>query len=326
MKHIYNPQGNTAGPHIREVWTSQDIMKHVLIALIFPTIAAIYYFGLSTLVMISFSIGMCILLEVLSCNILKLKGDIKDYSAIVTGWLLALTLPISAPLWTLLVGDFIAIVIVKQLSGGLGRNWLNPAVTARVVLKLFFSPWITNWVTPQPDVMATATPLASLGHFNREISSSIPEWWKLFLGVDLGGPIGETCKLAVLLSFLYLVSKKVIHLWIPLFTVGTFFVTVLLYSGMNFQFAIAHVFSGALIFAAVFMVTDYTTTPITDKGKYLFSMYCGILCALLRIILDLPGGIGIAILVMNLFTPLIDKCSLHKIYGIDGNPKVNYKN
>ncbi|MGX7245132.1 RnfABCDGE type electron transport complex subunit D [Enterococcus quebecensis] len=311
----YKSTGPFMGPHIREKWTSQWIMQQVLIALIFPTIAATYFFGLQSLIMILVSIFACVGLEFSFQKIFHKKVTINDYSAVITGWLLALSLPVTAPLWTLLVGDFIAIIVVKQFTGGIGRNWLNPAVAARVLLKLFFSPWITNWVTPQPDVVATATPLAGLGNFARDVSSTTPDLFDLFMGIGLGGPIGETSKFALLLSAIYLIARKIINPLIPVLTLGSFYVAILLYSSFNFAFANAHLLSGALIFAAVFMVTDYTTSPLTDKGKYIFAIGCGVLAVVLRISLDLPGGIGVAILVMNLLTPLINKYTVSRIYG-----------
>lgn len=311
----YKSTGPFMGPHSREKWTSQWIMQQVLIALMFPTIAATYFFGYRSLVMILVSIVTCVGLEYSFQKIVHKKITLNDYSAVITGWLLALTLPVTAPFWTLLIGDVIAIIVVKQMTGGIGRNWLNPAIAARVLLKLFFSPWITNWVTPQPDVVATATPLVDLGNFAKQVSPTTPDLVDLFMGIDLGGPIGETCKFALLLSAIYLIARKIINPVVPVFTLGSFYLTILLYSSFNFAFANAHLLSGALIFAAIFMVTDYTTSPLTDKGKYIFAAGCGVLAALLRICLDLPGGIGVAILVMNLLTPLINKYTVSRIYG-----------
>ncbi|EGO6697889.1 RnfABCDGE type electron transport complex subunit D, partial [Enterococcus faecalis] len=310
MNSEYQGVGRTKGPHIRENWTSKWIMQQVIIALLFPTIASFYFFGLHSLLLIMISVFCCLLLEIIYQKIIKIEVSVDDFTAVITGWLLALSLPVNTPIWILFIGDFVAIIVIKQLQGGTGLNLLNPAVTARVILKLFFSPWITNWTKPLPEAVSTATPLSELGHFSRQISDNIPELWKLFLGIGLGGPIGETCKLAIFLSFIYLVMKKIIHIQVPIICLSSFYLVIFLYSGFNFSFSNAHLFSGSLILASVFMVTDYTTTPLTDLGKYIFAIGCGIICAILRITTELPGGIGIAIIIMNLLTPLINKHTL----------------
>lgn len=319
MMNSYNYCQNkdSSSPHYRKNWSSKWIMKQVMTALLFPSIAATYYFGYQSILMIASSIFVCVSLEWLIQKIIKRKSTITDGSAVITGWLLALTLPVTVPFWTLLIGDVIAIVFIKQFSGGIGKNVFNPAVFARVVLKLLFSPWITSWIMPHSDVVTTATPLAALGHFARDINKQTPSVKELFLGIDLGGPIGETCKLAFVIAGIYLIIKKVINPWIPVATIISFYSIVLIYSGFNFSFANAQALSGALFFSAVFMVTDYTSTPYTDKGRIIFAVGCGILTAVIRIVLDLPGGIGVAILVMNLLTPLINIYSHPKIYGMN---------
>lgn len=304
----------TPGPHIRSTVTSLVIMKQVMIALLFPTVAAVYFFGFKVLILIVISILIANLLEV-SWHYFRKKSDqSNDLTATITGWLLALTLPVTVPVWILIVGNFLAILFIKELSGGIGYNLFNPAVYARVLLKLFFSDWITNWVSPGTDVVTTATPLETIGYFRTTLPLDFYSWTDLFFGFNLGGPVGETSKAALILAFLYLVFKKIINPWVPLLVIFSCFGTMFLYSG-DFRFASAHVLSGALVFAAIFMVTDYTTTPYTDRGKYLFAIGCGVLTAILRIIIDLPGGIGVAILLMNLLTPIINRYTMTRIYG-----------
>lgn len=315
MNKNYESLGPSPAPHIRKKWTSQFIMQQVLIALLFPTIASVYFFGWYSLVMILTSVMVCVGFEFLFQKITHKEVTINDYTAAITGWLLALSLAVTTPIWVLIIGDFFAIIIVKQMSGGIGRNILNPAVAARVFLKLFFTPWMTNWVTPQPDALTTATPLVDLGNFATTISPKTPELFNLFMGINLGGAIGETCKLALLLSAVYLVGRRVINPLVPLIAIGTFYSSILFYSVFDFSFSNAHLFSGAFIYAAVFMVTDYTTSPLTDKGKYIFAAGCGVLTAVLRIAWTFPGGIGIAILIMNLLTPVINKYTASKVYG-----------
>lgn len=315
MDYNYQPLRTNFGPHIRENWTSNWIMHQVLIALFIPTFSAYIYFGFNSVVMVLISILFCVILENLVKKFFNLKYITQDLTAIITGWLLALMLPITTPIWVILLGDFIAIIFIKHFSGGLGRNWLNPAVASRVILKLFFSPWITNWVEPGPEAITTATPLVELGHFAKHVTANVPNLWELLIGWDLGGPIGETNKLALVFAYVYLVLRKVINVEIPLITLSSFYTIILLYSGFDFYFATSHLLSGSLVFAAVFMVTDYTTTPYTNMGKYLFALGCGALCAVLRITLDLPGGIGIAILIMNILTPCMNKICTNRIYG-----------
>lgn len=303
-----------SGPHIRSSVTSLAIMKYVMIALLFPTASAVYFFGFRVLVLIVTSILIANSLEVTWQYLHKKISEGKDLTATITGWLLALTLPVTVPLWILIVGNFLAVIVIKELSGGIGYNLFNPAVYARVLLKLFFSDWITNWVSPGVDVVTTATPLETIGHFRTTLPLDFYSWTDLFFGFNLGGPVGETSKAALLLAFLYLVFKKIINPWVPLLVIFSCFGTIFLYSG-DVRFASAHVLSGALIFAAIFMVTDYTTTPYTDRGNYLFAIGCGVLTAMLRITMDLPGGIGVAILLMNLLTPIINKYTMTRIYG-----------
>ncbi|WP_225535002.1 MULTISPECIES: RnfABCDGE type electron transport complex subunit D [unclassified Enterococcus] len=315
INNEYISTGSFTGPHIKEKWSSQWIMHQVLIALLFPTFAAIYFFGFWSVIMILISISACVGFEYFFQTIFGKRTTISDCSAVITGWLLALTLPVTVALWILLVGDFIAVIVIKQLTGGIGRNWLNPAVAARVLLKLCFSPWLTNGGTSEQDVVASVTPLVDLGSFSRDISTTTPDVFDLFFGINLGGAIGETCKFVLLFSAVFLIIRKIINPFVPIITIGSFYLLILIYSVFNFSFANAHLLSGALVFSAIFMVTDYTTSPITDKGKYIFALGCGVFTALLRISLDLPGGIGVAILVMNLLTPLINKYTASRVYG-----------
>ena len=294
-------------PFIKRKINSQWIMSQVMVALTFPSVASIYYFGIRSLWMILFSILVSVGLEYLYQTIAKKEVTIKDRTAIITGWLIALTVPVTAPFWTIFVGDFVAIVIIKQLFGhGVGNNIINPAVFGRVFLKIFCTPWITNWVTPGPDVVATSTPLANIGFFEKHLPPDMLSLTDLFLGKHLGGPIGETSKLMILIAFIYLVSLKVIDWRIPVVNILSCGLVIFLYSH-DLQFTLTHILSGTLVFGAVFMITDYTTTPITRNGKLLFAACCGVLIAFLRICFNLPGGVGIAIVVMNLLTPSINK-------------------
>lgn len=314
-KNLYTIRSST--PHIFSAQDSTWIMNQVLIALMFPTAMATYLFGIRVLVMTLFSISVCVLLEYSYQKINKHKQiTVSDHSAIITGLLLALSVPTTAPLWALFIGDFIAIILIKQLAGGIGYNILNPAVTARVIMKLLLSPWITNWVLPGPDVVSTATPLATIGNFSREVGNNIPSLSELFLGLNLGGPVGETSKLALLIGGFYLIWKKIINPLIPIVYILSFILVIYLYSGFNLEFTFSHVLSGTLIFAAIFMVTDYTSTPLTLKGKLIFASLCGLLTALIRLFFPLlDGGVGVAIIIMNLLVPKINKITKPRVYG-----------
>lgn len=313
-----------SAPYIVSTKTSNWIMNQVLIALIFPIIAAYYFFGIRSFVMIGFSVVLCVVLEYSYQKALKKEVTIGDKSAVITGILLALTLPTTTPFWTLMIGAFIAIILVKQVGGGIGKNILNPAVTARVALKLFFSPWITNWISPGVDAVSTATPLKLLGDFPYEIHSEIPTTLELFLGLRLGGPIGETSKFVLLLSGAYLIWKKIIDPIVPIVYLTSFFIYIFGYSSFDLTFSLTHLLSGTLIFASIFMITDYSTTPWTRRGKILFAFGCGIVTALIRLYMPyFDGGVGIAIIVMNLATPYINKVTMPRIYGSSTRIKID---
>lgn len=314
----------TSSPHIFSTRDSTWIMNQVIIALLFPALIATYLFGLKVIGMLLFSVSMCLIFEYSYQKLMRKEQTLHDHSAVITGMLLALSLPVTAPYWTLLVGDFIAIVVVKQLFGGIGNNILNPAVTARVMMKLFLSPWITNWVLPGPDVVSTATPLESIGNFATKVPQGIPDLPELFLGMHLGGPVGETSKFVLLFAGLYLAWKKVIHPIIPLLYITSFSFVIYLYSFFNLEFTLTHVFSGTLLFAAIFMITDYTSTPLTIKGKIIFAISCGLLTALIRLFFPfLDGGVGVAIIVMNLMTPTINKFTHPRMYGTIQTSKID---
>lgn len=308
----------TASPHLFVKRNSAWIMQQVIIALLFPTVAAVYFFGWRVLLMIAVGVISCVGFEYLFQRWKKQEITIKDYSAAVTGMLLGLSLPVTAPLWSIVVGSAFAILIIKQLPGGIGRNMFNPAVGARVMLKVFFSPWITNWVTPQTggvDAVSTSTPLEFVGNFSQTVPAEVPDLFDLFLGVGLGGNVGETSKLAILIAMLYLIFRKIINAKIPILVVGTVAIITSIYGNFDFTYMMTHVLSGTLLFAATFMATDYSSGPLTPDGKTVFAIGIGLLTALMRIVFNFPGAIGIAILVMNALVPVIDKHLSPRIYG-----------
>lgn len=313
-------------PQIRSPKTTAWIMQQVLIALLFPTAAAIYYFGVGALVNILIALVSALAFEYIFQTITHKPITLKDYSAAVTGLLMGLALPVSAPWWSLILGSFIAIIVVKHfIGGGLGKNRFNPAVSARVLLKVFLTPWITNWVRPF-DLMSTATPLQFIGNGATSLPTQVdlPSLWDMFLGLNLGGNIGETSKLAILIGCLYLVVRGVINIKIPLLVILSAMVTIGLYSGLNLEFMLAHVLTGTIMFAAVYMATDYSSGALTPIGQTIFAIGIGFITMTIRFFFDFPGGIGFAILIMNALAPLLDRYFAPRIYGYSERKVVKF--
>lgn len=315
---------NRPNPQVRNKKTTAWIMRQVLIALCFPSISAIYFFGMQALINLLFSMLCAIIFEALYQYFAHQKITIHDGSAAVSGLLLGLSLVVTVPWWIIVVGNFIAIVVIKQFLGkGLGKNMFNPAVAGRVGLKIFFTPWITGWVLPlSADMISTATPLKFIGNKMTEVlPNTIPSLTDLFFGFNLGGNIGDTSKFAILLGGLYLVFRGVINLKLPIVTIVTVMLCFGLASNMNLELMLAHALSGTLFFAAFFMVTDYVSGALTPDGQTVFAIGVGFLTFVLRFFLNYPGGIGIAILIMNAFVPLIDKTFAPRIYGTKARVK-----
>lgn len=315
---------SSPSPHIRNKKTTSNIMLDVLIALIFPLIAAVYFFGWEVLIMVALGMGTAILSEYAYQKVTHQKITINDNSALVTGALIGLSLPVTAPLWIVVIGSFFAIVVVKQWAGGIGKNYFNPAVAARVMIKAFFTPWITNWVLPGPDAISAATPLSYLGGGASTVASAVPSLSDLFLGLNLGGNVGETSKLMIILGMMYLIFRRVINPKIPLLFILTTTLVMGFYSGFNFDFMMSHALTGTLFFGATFMATDYSSGALTPEGKTLFAIGAGILTGFFRIAFTYPGGVGFAILIMNALAPIIDQKLMPKIYGHKKRPQVIY--
>jgi electron transport complex protein RnfD len=236
---------------------------------------------------------------------------IGDLSAAVTGVLLAFNLPVTMPLWMAAIGCFVAIVIVKQLFGGLGRNFANPAIVGRIVLLVSFTGQMTTWATPAllgSDAVTGATPLALAAASSA--GQTLPSYLDLFLGA-VGGSLGETCKLTLLLGGVYLVVRKVITVTTPL----VFIAATALFSGILGADPLYQVLSGGLILGAIFMATDYVTTPTTEVGKVIFGVGCGLITVIIRLYAGYPEGVSFAILLMNIVTPHIDRLCSHRAFG-----------
>lgn len=299
-------------PHILSTDTTSNIMVNVIIALFPALLVAIFSFGYRALLVTLVCIISCVAFEYLTRKIMKKVNTIGDFSAVVTGILLAFNLPPTIPLWICVIGSFFAIVIVKQLFGGIGQNFANPAITARIILFVSFSTYMTTWSEPffgNVDQIATATPLADINSANT---------LDLFVG-NVSGCIGEVSALALIIGGIYLVICKVIKPVIPLVFVGTVFVFAFLL-GEN---PLNHIFAGGLMLGAIFMATDYSTTPLTIKGKIIFAFGCGVITVIIRVFGSYPEGVSFAILFMNLITPLIDRITKTKPFGKVKRVKTN---
>lgn len=302
----------SSSPHIRDNSTSQRIMLDVTIALLPTLLASIYFFGERVLFVTIVAVLSAVGFEYLSRVVMKRYNSISDLSAVVTGLLLALNLPPTAPFWLPVIGSFIAIVIVKQMFGGIGNNFVNPAMAARVVLMLSFPVAMTKWVVATNghipfggaagggvDLVATATPLLQLQ--TGAVEGGWDTYLQLFIG-NKGGCIGEVSILALLAGAVYLLVRKVISIHIPLFYIGTVGIIMILLG----QDPLIHIFAGGLMLGAVFMATDYVTSPLSIKGKIIYAVGCGLITSLIRVFGGMTEGVSFSILLMNILTPHID--------------------
>ncbi len=293
-----------SSPHVTDKITTSKIMLDVIIALIPAFIMSGIIFGPRAIIMTIVCVVACIFFEYASRKLLKRDSTISDLSAVVTGVLLSFNLPSNLPYWMAVVGCFVAIVVVKQLFGGIGQNFVNPAITARIVLIVSFATPMTTWPIPErifsaADAITGPTPLGIMNMGGNP--STLPSNMELFLGF-VGGSLGETSAVALLLGGIYLVVRKVISPAIPLAFIGTVFVFALLVG----QDPIFHIFAGGVMLGAIFMATDYCTSPLSFKGKIVFGIGCGLITMMIRVFGSYPEGVSFSILLMNILTPHID--------------------
>ena len=293
-------------PHIHSKTSTQRIMLDVLISLLPATIAGVVIFGLEALLVIAVCVAVSVLSEFVFNKIVKKTLTIGDLSAAVTGLLLALNLPANIPLWQAAVGSLFAIVIVKCIFGGLGRNVVNPAITGRVFMLIAFTS-MTTAAFPV-DSTAGATPLAEIANGSEVVLTD------LLLG-NVGGSIGETCKVALLIGGVYLLVRRVITWHIPVAFIATTFIFTLAVHEFDFMLALSLVLSGGLILGAIFMATDYVTSPTTPLGKLIFGIGAGLITVLIREWGIYPEGVSFAILIMNILNPYIDMLTARKMFG-----------
>lgn len=300
----------SSSPHLHCGMNTRDIMRDVIIALIPALIASVWLFGPRALAVEAVCVAAALASEFLSRIVMKRPHTVGDLSCVVTGLLLAFNLPVTIPLWQAAFGAVVAIVVAKQMFGGLGQNFVNPALLGRIVLMGSFPAEMNDWSVPlswlnSADAVSAATPLADGG--------ATCEWWELLLGLR-GGCLGETCGVALLLGGIYLVVRHVISPIIPLTYLGTVFVLTWVL-GEN---PVTHLLSGGLMIGAIFMATDYATCPIHRGGKFVFAIGCGALTVLIRLYGSLPEGVSFAIVIMNILVPLIEKVTGPRPFGAKG--------
>jgi electron transport complex protein RnfD len=303
----------SSSPHIRSDESINKIMRDVVIALLPATAAGIYYFGFSALKVILFAVVSAVVTE---AAIQKMRGQeitINDWSAVVTGLLLAFNMPATAPWWLAVIGSMFAIAIVKHAFGGLGHNFMNPALGARAMLLASWPVEMTSWVTPGPDAVSTATPLAMISGVEGA-ASKLPPLTSLLIG-KIGGCIGETSAILLILGGIYLVYRGVISPRVPLIYIGTVGVLTFLLGGFDLYYMIYQVLAGGLMLGAIYMATDYSSSPVTPKGQIIFALGCGILTSVIRLYGGYPEGVSYSILLMNVAAPLIDKYTSPRVFG-----------
>jgi electron transport complex protein RnfD len=312
----------STAPHMYAPTNTTTIMRDVIISLIPAGFVAIALFGLNALITIITAVLGCFVMEYAACKyFLKVKPSTRDLSSIVTGLLLAYNLPCNMPIWMTLIGCFAAIIVAKVAFGGIGKNLFNPALIGRVFLFVSFPVQMTTWIKPNLfDFMNTdaSTSATTLGIFKHaDATANIPSYLNMFLGYT-GGSMGEVSALALLIGLFYLLYRKVISWHIPVFYIATFFVLTAgfaYYTGDASLDPLAHLLSGGLFLGAFFMATDYTTSPMSKKGKIIFAIGCGVLTFVIRRYSVYPEGVSFAILLMNILVPYIDKATKLKAVG-----------
>ena len=299
----------SASPHIHSGASTRRIMLDVIIALLPAAIASAVIFGMRANVILLTCIVSAVLAEFLFNLITRRQQTVGDLSAVVTGLLLGLNLSTNVPIWQCVIGSVFAVVVVKGLFGGLGRNFANPAITARVFMLIAFSSVAGGAMPAVVELEASATPLEQLANG----ASQLPSLLDMFIGT-YGGAIGETCTLALLIGFIYLLVRKVIRWHIPVVFIGTVFVCSLIASG-DVEYALYQILGGGLFLGAIFMATDYVTCPITTKGKVVFALGCGLITFIIRYFCAYPEGVSFSILIMNLLVPYIERFTGNKPLG-----------
>ena len=300
-------------PHVRSKESIQSIMRDVIIALVPATAAGIYYFGINALILIIAAIASSVIFEALCQKIMKKPVTVSDLSAVVTGLLLAMNLPAAAPVWVAIVGSAFAIIFGKQLFGGLGQNFINPALAGRAFLLASYPTEMTTWSVPNglevADAATYATPLAQLkaGHLDASLG-------ELMLG-QCGGTIGETCAIALIIGGVYLLYKHVISWKIPVVYIATVAILFGVIGRHGMRMPLQEIMAGGVMLGGIFMATDYASSPVTAKGQIIFAVGAGLITYLIRTFGGYPEGVSYSILIMNCCVPLIERFTEPTIFG-----------
>ena len=320
MKYYYELTISSS-PHVHSPVTTNTIMRDVVIALLPALAGSVYFFGFRTLMVTLISVAACVFFEWSWSKLMKTDNKVYDLSAVVTGMLLAFVCPVTIPYWTIILGDFFAIIVVKMLFGGLGKNIVNPALAGRAFMfswPVLMNTWVkvgfenAAGVISAADAVTAATPMASL-HGGTLPEASVMD---LFLG-NVGGSLGETSALLLLIGFVYLLIRKVLTIRIPLAYIGTVAVLAFLFPMGNdrLTWMASHLFGGGLMLGALFMATDYVTSPITKLGQIIYGIGCGVITILIRYFGGYPEGVSYAILVMNCCVVLLDRIGRPTKFG-----------
>ena len=303
----------SSSPHVRCKDTTQNLMLDVVIAMLPAAAFGVYRFGLYSLAVILATVAACVASEYAYEKFMGKPITVSDCSAVVTGMILALNMPPEIPIWIPMLGGVFAIIVVKQLYGGLGQNFMNPALAARCFLLISFAGLMNNFSSSAIgfNALTGATPLKTMR------DGGLVNLTDLFLGV-IPGTIGEVSTLALLIGGAYMIVKKVISPKIPLVYIGTFAVFVFLFGGFDVNYTLNQVCAGGLVFGAFFMATDYVTSPITPNGQIVYGVILGLLTGVFRLWGASPEGVSYAIILSNLFVPMIERFTLPKAFGKEG--------
>ena len=316
-KKTYSNLVVSSAPHLVTNMDTTRIMLMVLIGLAPSFLVSVYVFGARVIALTAVCVAASMFFEWAWNKLMHKTQTVGDLSAAVTGTLIAFNVPAGLPYWIAIVGCFVAVIVVKQLFGGMGKNIVNPAITARIVLFISFATEMTTWPLPRmaADATSTATPLGILAEGGAELPSNM----QMFLGF-IGGSMGEVSAIALLIGGLFLIWKKIISPIIPCCFIGTVFVFALIYyaatgDGNALQMAIFHICAGGVMLGAFFMATDYVTSPLLPMGKVIFGIGCGIITMIIRLWGQYPEGVSFSILIMNCLTPLIENFCQKRLYG-----------